>query len=86
MLATASTSMNTAEARELILADSAPEGVEVEGTLEFKGVRGLRLPQNLKVRRLRLLDCPDLEGLPRGLRIRHLEICGHPPARKAELL
>src|SRR5262249_34995199 len=78
MLATASKSMSAAEAQEVILTGSAPAGLEVEGTLEFKEIQGLRLPACLKVRRLRLLDCPDLETLPHGLQVRHLEIRGCP--------
>src|SRR5205823_4495314 len=57
MLATASRSTGAAEARELILSGSAPADLEVEGSLEFRGVRGLRLPDGLKARRLRLIDC-----------------------------
>jgi hypothetical protein len=77
MLATAR-SMDAGEARELILDNSAPEDAEVEGCLEFKGDRGFRLPSGLKVHRLRLLDCPDLEHLPERLQVRHLEIRGCP--------
>jgi hypothetical protein len=70
--------MDVEEARERILDGSAPEDMEVEGCLEFRGERGLQLPLGLKVRRLRLLDCPDLDNLPEGLRVRHLEIRGCP--------
>lgn len=74
MSATVNRTMTAAEAHERILAGTAPDGVEVEGYLEFQGVEGLSLPTGLKVRRLRLLDCPDLKALPRGLQVRHLEI------------
>jgi hypothetical protein len=75
MFATRTEPLNAAEARDLILTGSAPDGLEVKGTLELKGAEGVtRLPAGLKARRLRLVECPDLETLPEGLRVRHLEI------------
>jgi hypothetical protein len=80
MLATTNL-IDAEEAREQILAGSAPEDVEVEGCLEFNGDRDFQLPSGLEVRRLRLIDCPDLEHLPERLRVRHLEIRGCPNLR-----
>lgn len=62
------------EARQHILANTAPETIQVEGTLEFKAVKRLQLPARLKAHRLRLIDCPDLNSLPQGIQVRHLEI------------
>lgn len=75
MLATARL-LDAVEAREQILAGSAPADLEVQGCLEFEGEEELQLPAGLKVRRLRLVDCSDLEQLPERLRVRHLEIRG----------
>lgn len=62
-------------AHSTILSGDAPDGLEVEGVLTFAGEKGLRrLPAGLKVRRLRLHDCPNLGALPEGLRVRHLEV------------
>jgi hypothetical protein len=75
MIATTIEPLNADEARDMILDGSAPDDLEVEGALEFRGAPGLtRLPEGLKVRRLRLVDCPNLEALPARLRLRHLEI------------
>ncbi len=63
------------ELSDLILAGTAPDDVEVDGTLAFVSAPALRaLPRGLNVRRLRLEDCPNLEALPEGLQVRHLEI------------
>jgi hypothetical protein len=53
---------------------TAPETATVKDTLEFEGEKDVRLPERLRVRRLRLINCPNLEALPAGLRVRHLEI------------
>jgi hypothetical protein len=63
------------EAADLILQGDAPTGLAVEGALSFHDERRLRrLPEGLTVRRLSLVNCPNLEGLPAGLRVRHLEL------------
>src|SRR5437867_2816006 len=74
MPATLTRPPTAADVHARILAGTAPDDVEVEGTLEFKAVRRLRLPARLKVRRLRLIDCTDLASVPHGLRVRHLEL------------
>src|SRR5260370_227659 len=61
-------------AARMIRRGIAPDGLEVEGTLELTGPDVVRLPRGLKVRRLHLKDCPNLEQLPEGLRVRHLEL------------
>ena len=65
MLATRTTAWDAEEARTAILSGTAPEGIEVKDTLTFDGEEELeQLPAGLKVQRLRLRNCPNLEALP----------------------
>lgn len=66
------------EARRLILAGKAPDGLHVQGALHLghQGSKALRLPANLKVRTLDLTGCRGLKELPPGLQVRHLILQG----------
>jgi hypothetical protein len=67
------------EAHALVLHGEAAGGMRVDGSLEFRDEAGLRrLPPGLKVRRLRLVSCPNLEALPDGLDVRSLEMTDCP--------
>ena len=78
MSATTINPLSTAKTRESIQTGSTSQDIEVENVLSLTGREALGLPTGLRVRRLRLLDCPDLETLPEGLWVRHLEIRGCP--------
>ncbi len=66
------------EAKRLILAGKAPDGLHVDGALHLdcRERRELRLPANLKVRTLNLSGNAGLKELPLGLHVRHLILQG----------
>jgi hypothetical protein len=56
------------DARKMILNGSAPDGLIVNGTLNFAGETKLRvLPRNLSCSSLDVSDCANLTALPEGL-------------------
>lgn len=64
-------------ARRLILAGKAPAGMRVDGTLRLRSEPSLRrLPPNLKVPRLELIRCENLQWLPPGLQTVDLDASG----------
>src|SRR5260221_592481 len=79
MLLQAPDLLDAEDAHGFILQGEAAAGMRVEGTLEFHDEKALRrLPPGLKVRRLRLVGCPNLEALPEGLEVRSLEMTDCP--------
>ncbi|MBV9125356.1 MAG: hypothetical protein JO112_18530 [Planctomycetes bacterium] len=69
--------MTGPEARELILAGEAPEGLQVQGNLDLSNTPHLtRLPAGLQVRRLNLSGCTNLTALPAGMKCYQLDLQG----------
>src|SRR5256885_1132829 len=69
--------VTAAEARKLILAGEALDGLQVEERLDLSKCKELtELPPGLKVVSLNLSDCTRLVRLPQGLRVRHLNLRG----------
>lgn len=65
--------LSAQEARPLILAGRAPNGLVVKGNLNLRGEKGLsHLPDNLHCQSLDISDCPNLYALPEGLQCNDL--------------
>lgn len=61
------------EAHSLILSGKAPEGMVVQGTLDFKGNKHLNaLPNHLTCDTLMVQECQNLHSLPEGLKVKTL--------------